>query len=177
MAAWLRDAPGFREPDRERLDEATGRALAPLRRSGAGQEVRRNGAGRVADLRDRLATVMWDKVGILRTGRDLADADAALADLGAELAETGAGSVTPAYNPAWHDWLNLENLILVSRAIILAAQTRQGSLGAQYRCDFPEPGNLAAFFYTEVRLQGDVLAAANRPVRYTRVRPAEETGQ
>ncbi len=168
MAAWLRDASGFREPDRDLLDQAAGRALAPLHR---------NGAGRLADLRDRLATLMWDKVGILRTGRDLADAEAALADLGAELAETGAGSASPAYNPAWHDWLNLENLILVSRAILLAAQTRQGSRGAHYRCDFPEPGDLAASSYTEVRLQGEVLTAANRPVRHTRVRPAQETGR
>ena len=47
------------------------------------------------------------------------------------------------YNLTWMDRLNLENLMLVSRAICAAAQARNDSRGAHYREDFP--GSLRAF--------------------------------
>jgi fumarate reductase flavoprotein subunit len=39
---------------------------------------------------------------------------------------------------SWADWLNLESLILVSRAIVAASEARQESRGGHYREDFPE---------------------------------------
>ncbi len=40
----------------------------------------------------------------------------------------------------WHDWLNLSNLVAVSRVIVRAAQARENSRGAHFRADFPDAG-------------------------------------
>ena len=42
------------------------------------------------------------------------------------------------------DRLNLENLTLVSRAIVAAADFRRDSRGAHFREDFPQTSDLAA---------------------------------
>ena len=168
MAAWLRDAPGFRDPDFARLDEALARTLAPLRRPAP---------DRLAGLRERLSSLMWDKVGVLRDGPGLAAAVDGLAELAGELAETGAGSADPAFNLAWHEWLNLENLILAGRAIAASALARENSRGAHWRSDFPEAGDLAASRTTEVSMQDGALRVALRPVAFTRLRPEPEGGK
>src|SRR5712672_641386 len=49
-----------------------------------------------------------------------------------------------AFNLTWHDWLNLTNLVAVSRAIVRAAVARENSRGAHFRADFPDPGDLEA---------------------------------
>jgi len=74
----------------------------------------------------------------------------------------------------WHDWLNLSNLVDVSRVIVRAAQARENSRGAHYRSDFPDPGDLATSAYTRVRAgDGGALAVEAIPVVFTRVRPGE----
>ena len=47
-----------------------------------------------------------------------------------------------AFNLTWHDWLNLTNLVAVSRVIVRAALAREDSRGAHFRADFPEAGDL-----------------------------------
>jgi len=71
------------------------------------------------------------------------------------------------------DRLNLENLILVSRAICVAATSRTDSRGAHFREDYPAPSDLATSRYTLTRLSGDALAVETAPVAFTRVRPGE----
>jgi fumarate reductase flavoprotein subunit len=41
------------------------------------------------------------------------------------------------YNLTWHDWLNLDSLVAVSRAICASAAARNESRGAHHREDFP----------------------------------------
>jgi fumarate reductase flavoprotein subunit len=80
----------------------------------------------------------------------------------------------PSFNLAWHDWLNLSNLVAVSRVIVRAAQARENSRGAHFRADFPDPGDLDASTFTRVRsrVDGDLTVEAV-PVRFVRVRPGE----
>ena len=77
------------------------------------------------------------------------------------------------YNLTWMDRLNLENLILVSRAICAAALARTDSRGAHFREDFPAASDLATSRYTVARLVGDAPAVETEPVAFTRVRPGE----
>ena len=117
---------------------------------------------------------MWDEVGILRSAGSLERAEAGLADLAAEVEAAGAAAGGGrAFNLAWHDRLNLESLVTVSRAITAAARAREDSRGAHYREDFPETGDLDATRYTAVRLADGALAASSEPVAFTHIRPGE----
>ncbi|MDE0814373.1 MAG: succinate dehydrogenase/fumarate reductase flavoprotein subunit, partial [Alphaproteobacteria bacterium] len=77
------------------------------------------------------------------------------------------------FNLSWHDWLNLDSLMLVSRAITLSAIARENSRGAHFRDDFPEPGDLATSAYTVMNLKDGKMEVKTRPVDFVRVRPGE----
>ena len=69
--------------------------------------------------------------------------------------------------------MNLKSLVETSQAIAAAALARQDSRGAHFRSDFPEAGPLEQSAYTSVRLAGDALEIAMKPVAFSRVRPGE----
>ncbi len=162
MAADAGRERAFPDPDEAVLEAAAARCLALFDRP----------PGDLAGIRERLSDLMWDEVGILRSAGSLERAEAGLADLAAEVEAAGAPG-GPAFNLAWHDRLNLESLVTVSRAIAAAARARQDSRGAHYREDFPETGDLAATRYTAVRLADGALAASSEPVAFTHVSPGE----
>ena len=93
--------------------------------------------------------------------------------LDAELGAAGVAETTREFNMTWHDWLNLRNLVAVSKAICAAAAARTDSRGAHFRADHPATGDLATSRYTLVRREGAGLAVAEAPVAFTRVRPGE----
>ena len=159
MAEFAAQEP-LREADPEAVQGAVARCEAPFGRRAKTQP---------HALRERLYELMWDKVGIIRDARGLADARSDLLVLQEELSLSGVTG-SRAFNPTWHDWLNLESLLQVSRAITAAALAREDSRGAHFRDDFPEPGPLQQSTYTSVR---DDLVIEMKPVAFTRVRPGE----
>jgi fumarate reductase flavoprotein subunit len=116
---------------------------------------------------------MWDEVGVIRDAAGLDRALAKLAELEAELIETGIADSGRVFNLTWHDWLNLRSLIEVSRVIALAANRRENSRGAHFRSDFPEPGDLLTSRFTLARQQSGKITITDEPVLFTRVRPGE----
>jgi fumarate reductase flavoprotein subunit len=129
--------------------------------------------GDIELIRDALAEVMWDDVGISRSKESLERARIKLDDLDRSLNQMGVGDLQRAYNLTWQDWMNLRNLILVSKSVTEAAIARENSRGAHYREDFPEPGNLETSYFTAVQLLNDRLIIENRPVLFNRVKPGE----
>jgi fumarate reductase flavoprotein subunit len=109
----------------------------------------------------------------MRTAAGLERAGDALDELAALLDRTGLHDHDTAFNLTWHDWLNLDSLILVSRAITQAALARENSRGAHFREDFPDAGALETSRRTEVRWAGGRMAVADSPVAFTRVSPGE----
>jgi fumarate reductase flavoprotein subunit len=166
MAAWVAREGIFRAADQGAIDAAIARAEAPFR----------NGiAADLEGIRERLYAVMWHDVGIVRDAASLARASTALDGLAAELDASAlpAAARDRAFNVSWHDWLNLGNLVAVSRAIVRAALARENSRGAHFRADFPEAGDLVASAYTRITQRGNATACELIPVRFTRVRPGE----
>ncbi len=167
MAAWLARDGAWREPDAGALDAAVARAEAPFRG-------RRADAAALEAIRERLSSVMWDDAGIVRDGAGLARAGRALRELAGELDATAVpGGDRRAFNPTWHDWLNLASLIAIGQVIVRAAQGRENSRGAHFRADFPDAGRAGG-----VRLhaghagaRGRRSASSSVPVRFTRVAP------
>jgi len=159
MATWVRDAQ-LSIPDGNIVDEAIRRCEHPFARK----------PGNLEALRERLYDVMWEKAGIIRDARGLAEAASELSGIDAALDETGLGNADRAFNLAWHDWLNLKSLVGVSRLICAAALAREDSRGAHYREDYPETGSLESSAFTSIAADGRVVM---KPVAFTRVRPGE----
>ena len=163
IGAWVPGAGPAREPDKFALDMAVERCRFPLSRP----------VGNVEDIRDRLQELMWEDAGIIRDADSLIRAEAGLQELDTELDATGVAADNLAYNLTWHDWMNLKNLVLVSRSITAAAMARDDSRGAHFRTDFPETRGLETSAFTRVRWQDDAISVDTEPVQFTRVKPGE----
>jgi len=77
-----------------------------------------------------LQSLMWDKVGIIRSGEGLIEAANILAALERSLPH-------PTERPSYE----LNNLVLCARLMTEAALIRQESRGAHFRTDFPQPSS------------------------------------
>jgi fumarate reductase flavoprotein subunit len=164
MPRWLKaGGGGFSEPDPAAIDEALARWRMPLGKP----------AGDCNAIRERLYDLMWDDVGIVRDAAGLERAQGALEDLEAQLDATGIAETNLCFNLTWHDWMNLKNLILVSKSICFAAMAREDSRGAHYRSDFPEVRDLENSRYTCVTWKDGRFDIITRPVKFTRVKPGE----
>jgi fumarate reductase flavoprotein subunit len=164
MAGFLEREKNLREPDMSVAEATAGRALRPF-------ELK---AGGLYELRERLDDLMWDKVGIIRKPRDMEDALIELESMSAELETIGIPDSGREFNITWHDWLNLENLLLVSRSIAVAALAREDSRGAHFRSDFPDTGPLEETSFTAVTMAEDgAMRLELKPVEFTIVKPGE----
>ena len=163
MAEWVRREGALRSPDEAAIAAAVARAEAPFVQP----------AGDLEAVREALYDCMWAEVGILRTAESLQRGLQRLAELDEQLSRTGVADIDRAFHMGWHDWLNLKNLIAVSRVIALSALAREDSRGAHFREDFPETGDLDGSHYIVVRQQGAALDLAREPVRFTRVAPGQ----
>jgi fumarate reductase flavoprotein subunit len=163
MPRWVKAHSGHREPDRAAIEEAIARCRIPLGKP----------RGDISDLREKLYDIMWDEVGIIRDAASLMRAESALADLEAQLDETGIAGSDLAFNLTWHDWLNLKSLLLVSNSIRFAAMAREDSRGAHFRADFPQVRDLESSRYTCVTWKDGHFGSTTRPVIFTRVKPGE----
>ncbi len=163
MVAWVREHGQYREPDETALDAARAGCDEPFGHR----------AGDLSEIRNQLHGIMWNNVGIMRTGAGLAQAEQSLDALEARLDAAGVTDADRAFNLTWHDWLNLKNLVLVSRAISAAALARDNSCGAHYREDYPVCARPEDSAHTCVTLRGGRFDVSMRRVEFTRVRPGE----
>ena len=128
-ALLAKDIDEFLPVDSNEIENAIEETLAPLSRSGG-----ENPAKVVEDLRE----MMQYKVGIIRTEKLLKEALKDLEELEKRAQKTSAGT-SRIYNPGWHQALEIDAMIDVSRMCALAALYREESRGGHTRDDFPEP--------------------------------------
>lgn len=128
----------------------------------------------VAQGKDWLRQVMIEHVGVVRSGQGLETALDALV----ELEETTLPHVTihgPTllHNPSIAAYLELENMVSVAQTIVQSALLREGSRGAHFREDFPDPDESAPPFCTEAWLEGDLPMVTQRPAATSELAPEE----
>ncbi|MDM7949599.1 FAD-binding protein [Hydrogenophaga sp.] len=163
MAEWVKREGVLRPPDEAALAASVAEQLAPFAQP----------PGDLEAIREALFDCMWQDVGILRDAAGLQRALATLDELDAKLARTGVQDGDRGFNLSWHDWLNLRNLIEVSRVIATAALAREDSRGAHFREDHPETGDLPSSSYIVVTQRDGRLSMDRKPVQFTRVAPGQ----
>lgn len=164
IADWVRREGAWRDADETVIAAAIARHEAPFALP----------PGDLESVREGLFESMWQDVGILRSAESLQRGLQRLGELDAQLSRTGvAGGNDRAFHMAWHDWINLKNLIAVSRVIALSALAREDSRGAHFREDFPHTGDLPTSTYIVVTQRGEALDLRREPVRFTRVVPGQ----
>ena len=120
---------GWEEIPQSEIDEIISETLAPFNRKGG-----ENPATVVNELRK----MMQEKVGIIRTKDLLTEALDDLNDFAARGKTTSPGG-SRIYNPGWHQALEIDAMVDISRMCTMAALAREESRGGHTREDFPTP--------------------------------------
>ncbi len=124
-----KEIDGWDEIPQAEIDDVVAETLAPLNRKGG-----ENPAKVVADLRE----MMQNKAGIIRSKTLLEEALIDLDELSSrgESTSPGGGKI---YNPGWHQALEINAMVDISRMCAIAALAREESRGGHTREDFPVP--------------------------------------
>jgi succinate dehydrogenase/fumarate reductase flavoprotein subunit len=121
-------------------------------------------------LRSDLGKLMWERVGIVRSGPKLRQAVAELSEETARAAQVSARGGRQ-FNLTWQQALDLRNLLLVSDLIARSALLREDSRGAHYREDFPETDHANWLKNIYVARDGDAARLWTEPVKLRRLKP------
>lgn len=122
---------GWEEISQSDIDEVVAETLAPFSREGG-----ENPATVVNDLRK----MMQEKVGIIRTKDLLTEALDDLTEFSTRGKGTSPGG-SRIYNPGWHQALEINAMVDISRMCAMAALAREESRGGHTREDFPTPNH------------------------------------
>ena len=122
------DGSRRRDPPPDLVLEAVMATLEPLEREASGE------SETPGDVYHAIRGMMQQKVGIIRS-EDLLDEAIAEFPSFAERIERAVPGGGRAYNPGWHQCLDLRSMVDVSAACALAARERQESRGAHTRAD------------------------------------------
>jgi succinate dehydrogenase / fumarate reductase flavoprotein subunit/fumarate reductase flavoprotein subunit len=161
MAEYIRTAkaPNYSQAQAKQLME---KWLAPLKRKDGENPFK---------LRDQLERVMWRKAGVVRNGKDMAEAIPEIVEIRQKI-EAAAGAGAPIYNARWNEMINTVNLGVCAELLTRSALMREESRGAHYRQDFPEKDVKWLKNITVKPVNGD-LKWDTVPVKFTRLKPPE----
>jgi L-aspartate oxidase len=98
-------------------------------------------------------TLMWNKVGVIRLGKDLNDAVKRLQ------------AIVPPEAPRSREYYEALNILEVARAIASSALARQESRGAHYRTDYPLKDDSSPPRHSYIRKNAAVSFAADPPAQ------------
>jgi succinate dehydrogenase / fumarate reductase flavoprotein subunit/fumarate reductase flavoprotein subunit len=125
----------------------------------------------VYPIREEMKNLMWEKVGLVRTGKKMEEAISRLDDL---MEEVGHAHVENKhlnrYNMEWNNIIDVTNSITVCRMVAHSALYREESRGAHYREDFPETDN--ENWLVSIHLRGrdeNGLELSHTPVNLSRL--------
>ncbi|MHC1605684.1 MAG: FAD-binding protein [Candidatus Methanofastidiosia archaeon] len=117
--------------------------------------------------------IMWRHAGIVRNEALLREGLDKIRNLGKKPVSV---SGTKHYNLEWHEFIEVQNMILVSQAVILSALERKESRGAHYRSDYPKRDDSTGLVNITVSLRNDSFVLDSTPVVITKIRPTKRRG-
>ena len=122
-------------------------------------------AGDPYALHAELQATMQADVGIFREEPGLVAAVAAIEAMKERFDAIPGGSPgSRAFNPGWHLWFDLRNMLVCAEVIARAALRRQESRGAHSRLDFPEPSDDWGGRTIVVGKNGEAMGLHDEPV-------------
>lgn len=129
-------------------------------------------------LRDEMKELMWEKVGVVRSGDKMKKAVRRLDGLLEEVENAAvANRRLSRFNMEWQNIIDVTNSITVSRMVAHSALHREESRGAHYRDDFPETDNENWLVNIFLKKEDEIgIALSTQPVALTRLK-REEIGK
>jgi len=151
----------------------------PLDRKQINREIRRaksflkrKEGVRPVEIKSKLTSLMWDKVGIFRTGKEIQEAIVEIERLKEkELPKLCVMDNKTRYNREWVEALEIENLVTVAEMVAKAALMREESRGAHFRRDFPKTNNQNWFVNIVVKQDKGRMVFERVPVVTTIMKP------
>jgi len=123
-------------------------------------------------VKNKLTSMMWDKVGIFRTGKEIQEAIAEVERIKAkDLPQLYAMDGNTRYNREWIEAMEIENLVTVAEMVARAALMREESRGAHYRRDFPKTDNQNWFGSIMIQQKNGDMQFQKTPVVVTTLKP------
>jgi fumarate reductase (CoM/CoB) subunit A len=121
-----------------------------------------------SEIKNKLQSLMWDKVGIFRTGQQMKEAVQEIEQMKVkdipQLYVTGKGV---RFNKEWIATLEIENMVTIAEMVANAALMREESRGAHHRRDFPKTDNQNWFVNILIRQDKGKMAFEKTPVIVT----------
>jgi succinate dehydrogenase / fumarate reductase flavoprotein subunit len=139
--------------------------------------MRRTGGGRrVAAIKNELGQTMNQCCAVFRDAEGLDRAHEVVRRLKEEAPEAAIDDRGQVFNQDVIGWIELGYMLDVAEAIVVAAQERKESRGAQFRTDFPERNDAQWLKHVDISVNGgDVPLVSYSPVTITRWEPQERT--
>jgi succinate dehydrogenase / fumarate reductase flavoprotein subunit len=137
---------------------------------------RPSGGRRIAAIKDELGTTMNRYCAVFRDADGLAEAHEIIRRLKEEAPKASIDDRGSVFNQDVIAAIELGYMLDVAEAILVAAQERKESRGAQFRTDFPERNDAQWLKHIDVSVNGgDVPKVEFSPVTITRWQPQERT--
>ena len=164
MAAYLRDDRTVPEVDTGQIEQLILRYTKPFDRSSGVLPF---------ELIEKLRELNWTEVGIVRSEEGLMKA-AERVEAICDEAEGVRLEGPRAYNMAWREWINLLNMLDVSRMIIHSAILRKETRGAHAREDYPQQDDKEGLFNLFLKKGDDGKPVfEKRPVDLKYMKPSD----
>jgi len=158
LAKSLSETPAV---SRSEVDEAHREAYAPLDRKSGLSSI---------ELRKTLQRLMWDKVGIFRTGEALKEALDEIVKMRNRLSTIATRNKSLCYNKEWIESLEIPNMLLTAEMVSRAALMRKESRGAHYRKDFNKTDNRSWLVNIHVARDGEGMKLWTEPIIVTKLK-------
>jgi len=123
-------------------------------------------------IRDEIKNLMWEKVGLVRTGKQIEEAIARLDELAEDVGRTLVENrQLVKYNMEWNNIIDVTNSIAVCTMVAHCALRREESRGAHYREDFTGTDNKNWLVNIHLARKGERgIQLTTEPVNLTRLK-------
>jgi succinate dehydrogenase/fumarate reductase flavoprotein subunit len=124
-------------------------------------------------IRDDLAETMWNNVGIFRTESDMKTAYEKVSQLLDDYKDAVISDSSEKYNMAFINYVEIENILKLAKAITMGALNRKESRGSHSRADYPNRDDANFLKHTLIYQEGDQYRLEYSPVKITKYQPEE----